>query len=86
MGYDASCWSCKVSQLIENRLPVPILNQVQVLKLEVSKDRVNRSTQTQTNPLDKGPVVKSLPVFSSSLNSQQQFADKWYTNSTYPSP
>ncbi len=35
MGYDASCWSCKASRLFENRVPVPILNQVQVLKLEV---------------------------------------------------
>ena len=36
MGYDASCWSCKASQLFKNRVPVPILNQVQVLKLEVN--------------------------------------------------
>lgn len=75
-------------QLFENRVPVPVLNQVQVLKLEVLKDRVDLhvSTQTQANPLDKGPVVKSLPVFSSSLKSKQQFADKWYAYSTYPSP
>lgn len=86
MGYDASCWSCKVSQLFENRVVVPILNQVQVLKLEVLKDRVDLSTQTQANPLDKGPVVRSLPVFTSSLNSQQQFANKWYAYSTYPGP
>ena len=64
MGYDMSCWSCKVSQQFENRVPVPNLNQVQVLKLEVSKDRLKLSTQTQAIPLDKGPVVKSLPVIS----------------------
>ena len=48
------------------RVPVPILNQVQVhvLKLKVTKDRLKLSTQTQASPLDKGPVVKSLPVFS----------------------
>ena len=37
MGYDASCWSCKASRLFKNRVPVPILNQVQ---LEVQLNQV----------------------------------------------
>ena len=46
------------------RVPVPILNEVQVLKLEVTMDRLKLRIQTQASPLDKGPVVKSLPVIS----------------------